>query len=105
MNRQEVLDSLDALNEQLASMTDEEPYAHMMATSPSFRATVAALDDFIASLDYSTDGDYSDLAGSTEASPLSVSVEGSYSSYGKMKKSVVSDNTKEGVKPWSLLVA
>ncbi len=105
MNRQEVLDLLTAFNEQLDRMSEEELYAHMMKTSPSFRATVAALDDFVASLDCSTDGDFSDLVGSTGSSPLSVNVEGSYSSYGKMKKSVVSDKTKEGVKPWSLLAA
>ena len=104
MNRQEILDSLDALNEQLDRMTDQELYRHMMATSPSFKATVEALDVFIDSLDCSTDGDYSDSIGSTKASLLSVDVEGAYSSYGKMKKcnSVTVANT--GVETWNKMV-
>ena len=47
MTRQETLDILDRLNRKLESMTDEELYEHMMATSPSFRKTVESLDDYL----------------------------------------------------------
>lgn len=45
MTRQEALDNITKLNQLLDSMTDEELYEHMMATSPSFRKTVKSLDD------------------------------------------------------------
>lgn len=51
MTRQETLEIIDSLNKKLDSMTDEELYEHMMATSPSFRKTVESLDDYLESLD------------------------------------------------------
>lgn len=45
MTRQEAINIIDSLNKKLDSMTDEELYEHMMATSPSFRKTVESLDD------------------------------------------------------------
>lgn len=51
MTRQEALNIIASLNETLDKMSDEELYAHMMKTSPSFRATIKAFNEFVEAQD------------------------------------------------------
>lgn len=105
MTRQEALNIIASLNETLDKMSDEELYAHMMKTSPSFRATIKAFNEFVDAKEHSTDGDFTSSVGVADVSPESMNLESFDSSYGKMKKcsSVTAANT--GVEIWNQLVA
>lgn len=105
MTRQEALNIIASLNETLDKMSDEELYAHMMKTSPSFRATIKAFNEFVEAQEHSTDGDFTSSVEIAEAKPEALNLESSDSSYGKMKKCSSETALIVGVETWVQLVA